>query len=157
MNIPIEIREDDGVPRLHATLVQEGRASDRLVTPPGSFDAVPEVFAPGSVVWPVDGVAIRTRHGQPTELRAMPTRRPDGSIQIAVKATEGIVNAVNGGLDSMSVEFKPLEQRMTGSGVREHTRALIHSAALADAATAVYGQGTAELREAGRKVKRLWL
>ena len=35
--------------------------------------------------------------------------------------------------------------------MREHLKALVHSAALADASTSVYGQGTAELRE--RKVK----
>lgn len=154
-NIPVELREDDGVQRLHATLVQEGRPSARRVTPPGATEAVPEVFAPGSVVWPVDGVAIRARHGQPTELRAMPVRTPDGSIKIAVKATDRIINAVKGGLRSMSVEFKPLEEQLTGSGVREHLRALVHSAALADEATAVYGQGAAEVRES--KARKLWL
>ena len=151
IHIPIELREDDGTRRLHATLLQEGRAADRAA----------EVFTPGSVTWPADGVAIRTRHGQPTELRAMPVRTPDGSIKIAVKATDRIVEAVESGLDGMSVEFQPLEESTTPSGVREITRGFVHSAALADRATAYYPQGQAELREKPRtyaeKVKTLCL
>ena len=144
IRVPIEVRESADGPRLHATIIQEGRAASELA----------EVFAPHSVDWPANGVGIKLRHGQPVECRAMPTRGPDGSIQIAVKATPGIIRAVNNdGLRGMSIEFRSLDEHRTSAGIREITHALMEGAALAD--VPVYTQGAAEIRE--RRREWLWL
>ena len=143
ITVPVEVRESEDGPRLHATIIQEGRAASEL----------PEVFSPHSIDWPSNGVGIKLRHGQPVEVRAMPTRGPDGSIRIAVRATPNIVNAVQGGLRGMSIEFRALDEHRTSAGIREITHALMDGAALAD--VPVYTQGAAEIRE--RRRGWLWL
>ena len=145
-NIPIEVRESEDGPRLYGRIVQEGRAAV------DSQHA--ELFAPGSINWPQNGIGVKTRHGQPIELRAMPTRAPDGSIMIAAKATPAIVKAVNDGLKGMSIEFRATEASVLPSGIREITSAFMESAALAR--EPVYGQGQVEVREK-RARRLLWL
>ena len=146
INIPIEIRESEDGPRLFGTIVQEGR--------PSAVSEHAEVFAPNSVNWPANGIGIKTRHGQPIELRAMPTRAPDGSIMIAAKATPAIIRAVEDGMRGMSVEFRATEARRLPNGIREINAAFVESAALAQ--TPVYEQAQVEVRE--QRVRRLlWL
>ena len=113
--VEVEIRESEGVPRLHATILQEGRAAA------GGRN---ELFAPGSVLWPEAGIAIRTEHHGRAEANAMPTRQPGGEIRIAAKATPAIVAAVAAGRKAMSVEFTALRETRTAGGVREITRGL---------------------------------
>ncbi len=140
--IPVEIREADGDgPRLHATILQEGRAAR---------GGRAELFAPGSVDWPSNGIGITTRHHGSVETRAVPVRMPDGSIEIAARATPAIVDAVRGGRDRMSVEFRALREHRTAGGVREIESALVDRAALTD--DPEYHQTAAELRE-----RRRWL
>ena len=133
--IDVEIREAEGVPRLHGTIVQEGRAA---------IGGRAELFAPGSVQWPADGIAIRTVHLGKAEAYALPTRQPNGEIRIAAKATKAIINAVNAGHKAMSVEFLALRETRTAGGVREIERAYVDGATLTD--DPEYGQTKAEVR-----------
>ena len=142
-NAPVEIRESDDGPRLVGTILQEGRAAR---------GGRAELFAPGSVTWPTDGIEIRTRHHGPAEIRAVPVRQSNGEIQIAVKATPGVVEAVRAGRDAMSVEFHAIREHRTAAGVREIERALVDAAALTD--DPEYGQTGAEIRS--RRVP-VWL
>ncbi len=138
-----EIREADGVRRLHLTMLQEGRVASVRA----------EVFAPGAVQWGADGVAVRVGHGSPEEVRALPARRPDGRIQISARATDRIVEAVNAGQRGASVEFFSLQEKRNGSGVREIQSAFVAGVAIVKSPE--YTQGAAEVRER-RKGNVLW-
>lgn len=140
----VELREaDDDVPRLHGVILVEGRAAR---------GGRAELFAPGAVTWPNDGIAIRTEHFGPVEARAMPSR-VGTEIRISARATPGIVQAVQAGRRRMSVEFHLLAETRTAAGVREIERALVDAVALTDHAE--YDQTSAEVRD--RKVTRWWL
>ena len=140
----IEIRNVSGVSRLHLTLIQEGRIASGLA----------ELFSPGSVRWPGEGVAVRVGHGSPVEVRAMPVRRPDGRVQICTRATAPIIQAVESGITGASVEFYALREARNGAGVREIQRALVEGVAIVKSPE--YSQGKAELRDRkGRR--RIWL
>ena len=138
-----EIREEGG--DLHGVILQEGRAAS---------GGRAEVFAPGSVAWPVDGVAILTEHRGKPEARALPSRDELGRISIRAAASDAIRAAIAAGRRYMSVEFYSLEERTTKGGVREITRALVDAAALV--ARPEYDTTAAELRQADRR-RRLWL
>ena len=56
---------------LHGILIQEGRAASVRA----------EVFAPGSLVWASDGVAIRATHLCAEDSRAIPTRKAERGDQ----------------------------------------------------------------------------
>lgn len=144
IRVDVELREAEGGPRLHGTILQEGRAAR---------GGRAELFAPGAVTWPEAGIAIRTEHRGRTEATALPVRQPDGRIAIAVKATPAIVAAVKAGRDAMSVEFFPLREHRTAGGVREITRALVDGAALTD--DPEYVQAAAEVRQ--RRRPAVWL
>ena len=131
----VEIRESESGPTLHATVLQEGRAAR---------GGRAELFAPGSVVWPADGIEIRTRHLGPAEARAVPVRQPNGEIRISVPASPAMVQAVSEGRDAMSVEFHALREIRTAGGVREIERALVDGASLTD--DPEYSQTAAEVR-----------
>lgn len=141
--VNVEVREADDGPRLHGTILQEGRAAR---------GGRSELFAPGSIVWPDRGIVIRTEHRGRAEAHAMPTRGPNGEIKIAVRATPAIVEAVRGGKDRMSVEFHAVREHRTAGGVREIERALVDAAALTD--DPEYVQTRAEVRQRRRRV---WL
>ena len=135
-HVPVEIRESREGPRLHATVIQEGRAA---------AGGRRELFTPFSVLWPDNGIAIRTVHRGPTQVRAMPVRSPNGELRIAAKANPEIVAAVADGKVGMSVEFRSLREQTTKAGVREITRAFVDGAALVRSPE--YAQGVAEVRE----------
>lgn len=130
----VEIRETEDGPHLYGVLIQEGRAARRRR----------EVFAPGAVEWPSDGVGILTRHHGAPEVRAVPNRQPDGRITLKAPATEAIRGAVSAGRRFMSVEFHSLRERRTESGIREILRALVPDVALVDSPE--YAQTAAEVR-----------
>ncbi len=143
----IEVREEGG--ELHGVILQEGRAAT---------GGRAEVFAPGSVTWPSDGVAIRVTHRGETETRAFPHRDNAGRINIRAKATDAIREAVNAGKRFMSVEFRALDERTTKAGVREILRAYVDGAALL--ANPEYDSTAAELRGQTDRLKaraRAWL
>jgi hypothetical protein len=129
---------------LHGVILQEGRAA---------AGGRAELFAPGAVVWPSDGIGILPEHRGTVETRAVPTREPNGEIRIATKATPALFAAMQAGRRSMSVEFTSLEEVRTAAGVREIRRAMVSAAALTDRPE--YEQTAAELRE--RSEVRVWL
>ena len=131
---PIEIREAEGGPNLYGVMLQEGRAARRRR----------ELFAPGAVEWPSDGVGILTRHYGEAVVRAVPEREADGRITIKARATEAIREAVASGRRFMSVEFHALRERRTEGGIREVLRALVPDVALVREPE--YGQAAAEVR-----------
>ncbi|MYA43131.1 MAG: hypothetical protein F4087_12260 [Gemmatimonadetes bacterium] len=129
-----EIREANDGPHLHGVLIQEGRAARRRR----------EVFAPGAVRWPSDGVGILTRHHAAPEVRAVPERQADGRITLTARATAPIRAAVEAGRRFMSVEFHSLRERQTEGGIREILAALVPDVALVP--DPEYAQTGAEVR-----------
>lgn len=144
MPVEIELREAEGGPRLHGTIVQEGRAST---------GGRAELFAPGAVTWPETGIEIRATHLGRPEVRAMPRRAANGEITIEAAATPALVEAVKAGKTSMSVEFYPLRETRTAGGIRELQRVLVDAAALTN--DPEYAQARVELRN--RRRRRVWL
>ena len=142
LTIPVELRDTASGPILHGLILTEGRAGRRRA----------ELFAPGSVQWPAEGIAIRTAHLAPMEVRAVPVRGENGAISIAVAATPAIVSAVKAGRDRMSVEFAALRETLTESGIREIERAFVDGAALSS--DPEYAQTAAELRD--RRPRYWW-
>ena len=94
---------------LHGVLIQEGRAAS----------ARAEVFAPGSLVWGSEGVAIRAAHLAGEDSRAIPTREKNGEIRIAAPASPALVAAYNEGRKFLSIEFHALQETRSKAGVRE--------------------------------------
>lgn len=138
----VEVREASRPgyePMLRGVMLTEGRAAS---------GGRAEVFAPGSVTWPHDGVAIRTRHGGGVETRAQVLRGRDGTLSVTARATDAIRAAVKAGKRFMSVEFRALEERTTRGGVREVLRAFVDAAALVSAPE--YDTTGAEVRARGR-------
>ena len=133
----VELREAGDGPQLHGVIIQEGRAAS---------GGRAEVFAPGSVEWPSEGVGILTEHRGRPEVRAMPERGADGRISVTARATDAIRQAVAGGRNRMSVEFSSLSERTTKGGVREILRAFVPDAALV--AAPEYDTTRAEVRSA---------
>ena len=141
----VEVRDSArGRKRLHGVMLTEGRAAS---------GGRAEVFAPGSVSWPAEGIGILTRHYGPVEARAQPVRNTGGELQVAADATPAIREAVEAGRRFMSVEFHALEERTTAGGVREILSAYVTAAALTDSPE--YDSSGAEVRH--RKRRRLWL
>lgn len=142
-SFPVEIREG-ARPKLRGTILTEGRAAS---------GGRAEVFAPGSVSWPHDGVGILTEHRGAVETRAHPVRGRDGGLRIEADATAPIRAAVEAGRRFMSVEFRSMEERTTAGGVREVLRAFVDNAALV--ASPEYDTTAAEVRSQARR--RVWL
>lgn len=130
----VEVRETDSNLVLHGVAIQEGRAARRRR----------EVFAPGSVEWPSEGMGILTRHRGEPEARAVPRREADGRIVIRTPATDPIREAVAAGRRYMSVEFVSLAEGVTEGGIREIRRAFVPDVALVREPE--YVQTEAELR-----------
>ena len=141
--VPIETRASETGPRLRATVIQEGRASRGIRA---------EVFAPGSLAWSQDGIAVRTVHLGAEETRAVPERLPDGRIVIDAPATPAIFAAVQAGARFASIEFHPVAETRA-NGIREVTSALLVGAALVD--NPEFVQSSAEVRAKPRS--RVWL
>ena len=142
LHCPVEVRESEAGPMLHGVLIQEGRAASVRA----------EVFAPGSLVWSSDGVAIRAKHLGAEDSRAIPTRETNGEIRIAAPASPAIVAAFNEGRKFLSIEFHALQETRSTSGVREIQQAFLPGVALVS--DPEYKQATAEVRSTRRRV---WL
>ena len=143
VRLTVEVREEGN--ELHGVLVQEGRAAS---------GGRSELFAPGSISWPADGVGILTEHRGEPETRAFPHRDALGRINVRAQATAAIKDAIAAGKKFMSVEFRALEERTTKAGVREILSAYVAAAALV--ASPEYDVTAAEVRERGTR-RRLWL
>ncbi len=149
LTFTVEVREASRAgyePTLHGIMLVEGRAAS---------GGRRELFAPGSVTWPHDGVGITVgHHAEDVEARAHPTRQRDGRITLAARATAAIQKAVEDGAKFMSVEFLSLRERRTAGGVREILAALVPRAALVR--NPEYDTTAAEVRSRGRR-RRIWL
>ena len=110
------------------------------------------MFAPGSLVWASDGVAIRAKHLGAEDSRAIPTREAGGEIRIAAPASPAIVAAFNEGRKFLSIEFHALQETRSKAGIREIQSAFLPGVALV--ADPEYKQATAEVRSTRRRV---WL
>ena len=139
---PIELRESEGGPTLHGVLIQEGRAAS----------ARAEIFAPGSLQWSAEGIALRAEHLGAEDSRAIPTREANGEITIAAPASAALVAAFNEGRKFLSIEFHSLKETRSAAGVREIQSAFLPGAALV--ADPEYKQAGAEIRARRRRV---WL
>ena len=142
LSLTVEVREEGG--ELHGVLVQEGRAAS---------GGRSELFAPGSISWPADGVGILCEHHGEPQTRAYPHRDQLGRINVRAQATAAIKDAISAGKKYMSVEFRSLDERVTRGGVREILSAYVAAAALVTSPE--YDSSAAELRQ--RKRRRLWL
>ena len=142
LNCPVEVRESETGPMLHGVLIQEGRAAS----------ARAEVFAPLSLVWASEGIAVRAEHRGVEVTRAIPTREANGEIRIATPAPPEIVAAYNEGRKFLSIEFHALQETRSASGVREIQQAFLPGTALVESPE--YKQAKAEVRS---KQRRVWL
>ena len=143
--VEVECRSSAQGPMLRATIVTEGRAAS---------GGRSELFAPGSLLWPPDGISIRAVHRGPELAKAIPMRETSGEIRIETRATPDIYAAVNGGKKYASVEFHPIEERTTAGGVRELLRAVVIGAALVD--TPEYDTTRAEVRTRQNRPVAWW-
>ena len=139
---PIELRESEAGPTLHGVLIQEGRVASVRA----------EVFAPLSLVWASEGVAIRAEHRGAEDSRAVPTREKNGEIRIAAPASPALVAAYNEGRKFLSIEFHSLKETRSKSGVREIQAAFLPGVAMVRSPE--YEQARAEVRA---KQRRVWL
>ena len=140
--VPVELREASDGPKLRGIVLQEGRAAQ---------GGRAEVFAPLSVVWASDGIALLGEHRGAELARAIPTRDADGSLRIETPATQAILAAF-ATRKFFSVEFHALREVRTSGGVREIQRALVDAAALVP--NPEYPNVKAEVRA---KRRRIWL
>ena len=151
----IELRQDEsraGPGRVFGTLMRyETRAADR-----------PEKFADGALAWPADGIVLNEQHNrQAPIMRVVPETR-DGAVVIdaALPDTQRGRDAAtmirNGTFKGLSVEFRAIEERMTG-GVRDIRRAALSAAALVDSPS--YGASRVEVRDRrpGHRRTPAWL
>ena len=146
----LECREDEtrtGPGRVVGTLIEQGRvAGDR-----------PEVFAPGALRWPSNGVRLLSEHRGRQVLRFQPVidgaqirideRLPDTPIGREVAA-----EIRSGRKSGLSIEFYATEERQV-QGVREIRGALIDAAAVVG--EPAYEQAAVEVRQ--REEEPVWL
>lgn len=152
----VEVRADESRTspgRITGTMIEMGRvASDRR-----------ELFVPGSLRWPHNGIRLVKRHyggEDETIMRFQP--KQDGAklmIDEALPDTElGRLIAAevrSGKRRDMSIEFFPSEESEV-AGVREIRSAIVDAVLVAESGTGVYDQAKVEVR-AKAKVPALWL
>ena len=142
LHCPVEVRESATGPQIVGCLIQEGRVASVRA----------EVFAPNSLVWASDGIALRAKHLGAEDSRAIPTRETNGEIRIAAPASAALVAAFNEGRKFLSIEFHAVQETRSKSGVREIQQAFLPGAALVS--DPEYVQARAEVRTRRRRV---WL
>ena len=97
INVEVEVRAAVDGPMLRGVILAEGRAAR---------GGRAELFAPGAVCWPADGIAILAEHRGRELARVLPTREANGEIRIETRATDDIRRAVDvDGRRFLSVEF----------------------------------------------------
>ena len=143
LTVPVECRASTDGPRLHGVIITEGRAA---------AGGRAELFAPGAVVWPAEGIGVGIQHYDTTETRCIPVRNGN-QVCIDAPATPALFAAVQGGARYMSLEFHALRETRTRAGIREVTSALVVGAIVT--AKAEYSQTAAEVRT--RQERRVWL
>ena len=147
----IEVRQDEtvaGPGRISGTLLQYGeRASDR-----------PEVFEPGALSWPTNGVTLRRQHSRSAPImRVIPEVRGasvviDAPLPDTSAGRDAAREIRDGLLPGLSIEFRATAQRYV-AGVRRIGAALLNGAGLVDDPS--YAGSRVEVR--GKRGRRLWL
>jgi len=147
INCDIEIREADDSPgRIVGTILETGRvASDRR-----------EVFAPGAVTFPSNGIKLLAEHRGRQVMRVVPEVdgskiRIDAPLPDNASGREVAAESRSGRRRGLSVEFVSTREANV-SGVREITGALVDAAAVVKAGA--YSQARVEVRK--RKGRRWW-
>ena len=149
----VECREDHtrtGPGRLVGVLLTEGaRAADR-----------PEMFLPGSLTWPSDGVVLRRQHARENPImRVIPERRGaqvviDSFLPDTQSGRDAATEIRAGLFTGLSVEFKATADGYR-RGVREIRHAALTGAGLVDSPS-YEGSAVAVRHKAGRR-RRTWL
>ena len=135
--------------RLEGVLMPYGqRAADR-----------PEMFEPGALHWPADGVLLRAMHKRQEPIARFIPEASETEVRVSIQlpdTTAGRDAATNvraGVLAGLSVEFRA-ERERRDKGLRVIERAELVGAGLVD--SGAYAAATVEARgKAGRR--RLWL
>ena len=124
------------------------RASDR-----------PEVFEPGSLHWPADGVLLRAMHKRQDPVARFIPEATETEVRVRIElpdttaGRDAATNVKSGVLKGLSVEFRAERERQSG-GVRLIERAALVGCGLVD--VPAYSSATVEARgRSGRR--RLWL
>ena len=148
----IEYRADE-------SRVSPGRLYGRLLTYGERAGDRPEVFAPGSLRWPDDGVILRRQHARAAPIMRIVPRVEGGAVIVDAPlpdtqaGRDAAVEVRGGTLAGLSVEFRALREGRRGA-IREIQAAMLTGAGLVD--EAAYGSATVELRGRGGR-RRLWL
>lgn len=146
----LEVRADStrsGPGRITGTILETGRvAGDR-----------PEVFAPGSVRVPANGIALLLEHRGRSFMRTRPVEsgaavRIDDTLPDTPEGREAARLIRTGERARLSIEFRSLDEARV-SGVREVREAIVDAAALV--AAGAYDQARAEVRS--KRLPRFWL
>ena len=149
----VECRADDSRTspgRIVGTLIEMGRvASDRR-----------EVFAPGALKWPHNGLRLLDKHHGAQVMRFQPIEdgaalRIDAPLPDTEIGRRVAAEIRSGKRRDLSIEFYANDESEV-SGVREIRSALVDAVAVADSGTRVYEQATAEVRAKPQAVA-LWL
>ena len=158
IRMAVELRADESMSspgRLTGTLMKYGeRAADRA-----------EIFEPGSLSWPSNGVLLRRQHSREAPIaRVIPETRGnevvlDHPLPDSSAGRDAALEVRNGTLPALSVEFRATAQRYV-AGVRRISSALLTGAGLVDDPS--YPGSHVEVRNREGAVrqgtgKRLWL
>ena len=146
----IELREDstrESPGRIQGVLIELGRvAGDRR-----------EVFTPGSIRWPANGIRLLAEHRGRMVTRFEPLVegseiRIDHPLPDTTLGREVAAEVRAGRKGGLSVEFYATDEARV-QGVREVRGALVDAAAVVE--SPAYQQARVEVR--GRRRRRLWL
>ena len=143
----IELRAAEGSPgRIVGTIIETGRvAGDR-----------PEIFTPGALQWPANGIRLLAEHRGRQIMRVTPTVdgtavRVDAALPDTAIGREVASEVRAGTKRGLSLEFHCTEEAQV-QGVREVRGAIMDAAAVV--ADGAYSQARVEVRE---KKRPLWL
>ena len=142
----VELRED-------ATLASPGRVTGTLLRYGDAGQHGREVFLPGSLSWPDDGVVLNEQHNrQAPIIRFVPTVegdevRVDVELPDTQRGRDAATSVRNGTLRGLSVEFEAIRASVV-SGVRRIASATLVAGGLVDDPS--YSGSTVEVRDRGR-------
>ena len=149
----IELRADDtrsGPGRLTGTLITEGeQANDRR-----------ELFMPGALTWPAEGIVLRRQHARDKPITMIQPRREGNKIVVdeplpdTTAGRDAAVEIRAGMFKGLSVEFVSQRERFTG-GLRKIGGAFLKGAGLVD--TPSYSSALVSVRHKGAGRRVPWL
>ena len=144
--VAVEVRASESGPVLRGVILQEGRAAT---------GGRAEVFSPGAVHWPDDGIALRLQHLGPEAARALPRRDPNGELYISTPSTPEILRAIEqDGRRYLKRRIPPgADHHYSRGRARASARVMMVTGA-ALVTIPVCSQATAEIRS---RLRRVWL